>query len=109
MKPETSRKTTPEGEAKRYMVEYRSEDKTHNLYYYMHFDDAQRKYMHLLLDQVTEKDLFRIVRFRVLNDYHGQYITIMESHVYHPAGLYDTEADHFYESGEAPVAPRFSW
>lgn len=109
MIPETSRKIAESGECKRYMVEYRSGNATHNQYYYERFEDAQRKYLHMILDQITEKNLFRLVRFRELNDYHCQWITIMESRVYHPAHLHDTEADHIYDRGEAPMAPRVTW
>lgn len=108
MKPETSNRLTEAGDFKNFMVEYRSEA-THNQYFFEFFDDAQRKYLHLLIDQITEKDLLRVVRFREFNAYHGQWITIFESRVFHPAQLYDREDSHAYDQGEAPAVPRVSW
>lgn len=112
MKPENCKKINPSGERKNYMVEYRHEegiDSSHNQYFYEHYEDAQRKYMHLCLDQITEKDLFRVVRFRSYNPYHDKYITIFESRVFHPNPLYDTESKHFYKKGKTPVAPTVEW
>lgn len=112
MKPENCKKLTPEGKRKRYMVEYKHEEgveSAHNQYYYEHYEQAQRKYMHFLLDQVTEKDLFRVVRFRMYNDYHDKYITVFESRVFHQCSLYDNEASHLYKKGRTPVAPRVEW
>lgn len=108
MKPETSNRLTEAGDFKAFMVEYRSEA-THNQYFFEFFDDAQRKYLHLLIDQITEKSNLNVVRLREFNAYHGQWITIFESRVFHPAHLFDTECKHVYDRGEAPVSPRVSW
>lgn len=108
MKPETSNRLTVLGDFKTFMVEYRSNG-THNQYFFAYLDDAQRKYFHLLIDQITEKSDINVVRLREFNDYHGQWFTIFESRVFHPAQLYDREDSHTYDQGEAPAVPRVSW
>lgn len=108
MKPETSNRLTVLGDFKTFMVEYRSNG-THNQYFFAYLDDAQRKYFHLLIDQITEKSNINVVRLREFNDYHGQWFTIFESRAFHPAQLYDREDSHTYDQGEAPAVPRVSW
>lgn len=108
MKPETSNRITEDGDFKTFMVEYRS-SVTHNQYFFEFFEDAQRKYFHLLIDQITEKSNINVVRLREFNDYHVQWFTIFESRVFHPAQLYDREDSHTYDQGEAPAVPRVSW
>lgn len=115
MKPENCKKTAETGEVKCFMVEYKRDDgedaanSPHNQYFFLHYDDAMRKYMHLVLDQITEKTLIRVVRFRKYNEYHGKYITIFESRVFHQACLYDTESHHHYVKGKVPIAPKVEW
>lgn len=112
MKSENCKKLTADGNVKLYMVEYHHEedaDSPHNQYFFERYDDAQRKYMHLCLDQITEKTLIRIVRFRAYNAFHDRYITIFESRVFHPAALYDSVANHKYVKGKVPVSPRVEW
>lgn len=92
-----------------FMVEYRLGDNTHNMALFDHFDEAKRKYMHLCLDQIEESKLVVYVRLRAYSVYHGKHITIFESRCFHPAGLYDTEENHVYVKGKAPVAPKLKW
>lgn len=112
MKSENCKKLTADGNVKLYMVEYHHEedaDSPHNQYFFETYEAAQRKYMHLFLDQITEKTLIRVIRFRAYNAYHGKYITIFESRVHHPVALYDNDVVHYYAKGKVPVSPRVEW
>lgn len=111
MKSESCRMIDPQGNLKRFMVEYRREHGTasHNCYYYASFDDAMRKYMHHVIDQTIDGDPAAIVRLREWNGFHEGYFTRYESRVFHPFALMDTEERHSSEKGAARFIPRLDY